>query len=572
MAWLFGDVTKNPDGELQAEVPGYGDDLDSWTASNLGHIIMLGPREAHTKLELTGTPGMCSGVYYALTFQLTKWEMKVHKADEEIEVSPVHAQYYQLTAKQKEELEAKIKAGLASAAQSISDYELLKHDERKYQEFKNYYDTKDEHSLRAVFIDQVDVHTGDGISMRSIVSRWPTLISDFMRLTPDDLDPDKVKGKLGISKAEAVVLVTKNKLYNEWKSMFIREVESRLERIRSLVLSRETSIREYREWLKPYVARFKMLEQAFEAPARRKEELTSFIRAGGQAVSTSRVRVWVWKDFQPAELKRMAPELIAEKPIHPYDEWTKRNVIFHPKWGLVREYPWIVGRTPGGGMWADEAAKWIYDSWMVKHRLYYGFLEIIFDRTNIRGADGHEIEDGLFDINGLVMSQNALLAKLMELKAKQEELERYIDSLLGIKPTPEAVIAPEKLEEEKLRLKEAKAELKKEEAKQKELERRAKATKDEAERARLELEAVQQKKKVEGAKKDIAGRERVIELMAGPKVGWQLPFGMIAFRPGGHYERMLEERLTKYYAKAVAENVYAPTVSFLKEKFGFGRP
>ena len=54
MTWLFGDITKNLDGELQAPVPGLGKSLDSWTADNLGHIVILGPREAHTKLNLTG--------------------------------------------------------------------------------------------------------------------------------------------------------------------------------------------------------------------------------------------------------------------------------------------------------------------------------------------------------------------------------------------------------------------------------------------------------------------------------------------------------------------------------------
>jgi len=574
MGWLLEDLSKNLDGELQAPVPGYDGTLDRWGAENLGRIVVMGPREAHTRLNLTGPPGACSNVYYSLCFQLRKWEMQVQKASEDVEVSPVHAQYYQLTAKQKEDLEAKIKSGLASAAQAVSDYELLKHDERKYQEFKNYYDTKDEHSLRAVFIDQVDVHTGDGISMRSIVSRWPTLISDFLRLTPEDTDPDKLKDRLKISKAEGVVLVTKNKLYNEWKSMFISEVEERLKRIRSLILSRESSINEYREWLKPYVTRFKLLEQAFETPERRKTERTSFMRAGGHAVSTSRVVLWVWKDFQPTELKRMTPELIGEKPIRPDDKWTRQNVIFHPEWGLVKKYPWIAGRTASGKTWVDDAVKWIYDdqNWMVKHRLYYGFLEIVFDRTNYRAADGHELEDGVWDVNALVMSQNALLAKCLEVKAKQEELERYIDRLLGIKPSPEGVIEPGALEKERFRLQESKAQLKKEEIKQNELEKRAKASKDKAEKARLGLEALEQKKKVERMRGDIKMREETLEMMVGPKVRPGLPFGMIAFRPGGNYERNLEERLTKYFAKAVAENVFLPTVAFLKDKFGFGKP
>jgi len=552
--WIFEDFSKNPFGELQARFSGFDGTLDNWTADNLGHIVMLGPREAYTSLNLTGPPGSCSSVYYSLCFQLGKWEMQVQKASEEIEVSPVHAQYYQLTMRQKEELEGKIKAGLASAAQAVSDFELLRHDQRKYQEFKNYYDTKDEHSLRAVFVDQVDIHTGDGISIRSIVSRWPTLISDFMRLAAGDTDVDKVKDKLGVSKAEAVVLVTKNKLYNEWKSLFIKEVEGRLGRIEGLLLSRQRSIDEYREWLKPYVARFKLINQSFESPAARKEESTSFFKAGGHAVSTSKVSLWVWKDFQPTELKRMAPELIGEKPIDPYDNWTKKNVIFHPKWGLVKKYPWIAGEVKPGVMWADEAAKQIKKNWMVPHRLYYGFIGIDFIRSNMRGADGAELEDGTWKVNGLVMSQNALLAKLMELKAKQEEFERYINDLLGIKATPEKVSSAEQEKENLGELRKKLAELKK---------REVSAEKTEREKAKSEIKGISGK---------IAEKEKLIGLIEGPREMPKLPLGMIAFRNRGDYERMLEERLTKYFAKAVAENLYVPVVSFLKSKFGYGKP
>ena len=179
MTWLLGDFSRDPWKDTFTHRVG-DVKLSSWTLDNLGKIVCLGPFEGHTTLDLTAPPGVASGVYYGMVFQLGKWEFKVHKADEAIEVSPVHAQYYQLTLKQKEDLEAKIKSGLGQAAQAIGDFELLKHDERKYQEFLNYHESRDEHSLRAVFIDQVDVHNGD-TGLRQIVQRWPTIIADFMR-------------------------------------------------------------------------------------------------------------------------------------------------------------------------------------------------------------------------------------------------------------------------------------------------------------------------------------------------------------------------------------------------------
>ena len=69
---------------------------------------------------------------------------------------------------------------------------------------------------------------------------------------------------------------------------------------------------------------------------------------------------------------------------------------------------------------------------------YYTFIEVKFDRTDMRTADGSMIEDGMFWVNALLLSQNALLAKMLELKAKQEELEMYINDLLGL-PQPEEV-------------------------------------------------------------------------------------------------------------------------------------
>jgi len=566
MAWIFGNLDKNENGEMSAPV---GDTiLGKWGMHNLGRIVMLGPLEAYTKIDYTGAPGATSGIYYSLCFQLRKWEMQVFKASESIDVSPMHSAYYQLTMKQKEELEARIKSGLASVAQTISDYELLKHDERKYLEFKHYAETKDEHSLRAVFIDQVDAHTGEGVSMRTIVSRWPTLISDFMRLTPDDTDPDKLRQRLGISKAEAVVLVTKNKLYNEWKSMFMREVEQRLERIQGLVRARENSIEEYRNWLKPYIARFKMLEQSFETPGGRAGGLTSFVRASGHAVSSSQVKLWVWKDFQPTELKRFAPELMAEKPVPAYDDWLKKNVIFHPEWGLVTEYPWITGRDKNGVMWADKTAKEIIDSnWMIKKRLYYGFMEITFNKGNVRMPSGSEIEDGVFTVNGLLMSQNALLAKLMELKAKEEELEHYISDLLGIKPT----LVGRPYQEEKVKLTELEVQLEQDKTSLKDLKKRIGSEKDKAQKAKLELERARKEDAIVKIEKDIGEKKELIGLMEHEK-SRRLPWGMTAFRPAGPYERNFEERVAKYFAKAVAENFFVPTVSFLKEKIGFGKP
>ncbi|MEM7819756.1 MAG: hypothetical protein QXD48_02925 [Candidatus Aenigmatarchaeota archaeon] len=431
-----------------------------------GRAICACPFEAHTAIDFTGQPGSCSGLYYSLVFQLGKWEYFVKKVDEWIEVSPVHAQYYQLTQQQKSELEGKIKVGLASASQAVADLELLLHDYRKYKEFLRYFgyrtrkeiekekktkieeieddelfldeDEKnvkkrlDNHSLKAVFIDQVDVHTGEGISMRSIVQRWPTLISDFMRMSDEDLDVNNVMKKLDVSRAEAVVLVTKNKLFLEWKNIFGSEIKSRYRRIKELVNSRKKSVDEYRDWLRPIIARHKMLKEGLATPGGRAGALISPVTSVGHATSSARIVLWVWKDFTPSEIFKGGGgeelgRLIAEGKITPYDKWTKKNLIFGRKYGLINAYPWITNE------WVKNKLNEFYDNrWLTRNVPYYSFFIITLDRTNIRTPTGGEVEDGVFDVNLVVMSQNVLFVKLLELAAKQEELNKYIDELLGI--------------------------------------------------------------------------------------------------------------------------------------------
>ena len=486
----------------------------------LGRWVVGLPFEAHTRVNLTGPPGAVMGTYFSLVFQLRKWEYMVQRADEWIEVSPVHAQYYQITQKQKEELEARIKQGLGSISQMIADWELVRHDERKYREFLNYFglefndnefkerkEKRDEHSVKAVFIDLVDVHTGEGISMRSIVSRWPTLITDFMKLSDDDMDPSNVMKKLDVSKAEAVVLVTKNKLYNQWKQLFEPEIRTRYRSIIEVMKSREESVKQYRDWLKPYIAKHKTIQEGLLNPGRREMLSTLFVSPAGQAVSLNMIELWVWKDFAPIEIFRGGTEeaarLTAEGRLTPYDEWTKRNVIFHKGHGLVTRYPWITD------IWVKEQLNYIYNRtnprWMLRHKYYYTFFVIRTEKSNIRMPTGAELEDGIFDVNAIMMSQNALFAKLLELRAKQADFNMYVDSLLGL----HRMTKPEEMP---------------------------------------------------------------------PRMDWKKPvsdfFGKFSlamqFAKAGPYEKDFDDRLTKVYFAGMARERYSVIVSFIKRKMGAG--
>ncbi|MBI4162902.1 MAG: hypothetical protein HY513_04415 [Candidatus Aenigmarchaeota archaeon] len=512
-----------------------------------GHAIAGAYLERATEIDFTGPPGSVIGLYYSLMFQLGKWEWQTAKADEWIEVSPTHAQYYQLTHKQKEDLENKIKSGLASASQSVADLELMKHDERKYKEFLHYLGYKtyselraagkktrnvppeemdlidvdmsmdekerqkaiDNHSLRAVFIDQVDMHTGEGISIRSIVSRWPTLISDFMRMDDGDIDVEKAMKKLDISRAEAVVLVTKNKLYNEWKKLFLPEIRNRYRRITELVRSRNASVDSYRKWLEPYIMRHKMLEEGMADQGRRSGHLKSFMSVQGQAIAYSNIEIWAWKDFLTPEVFKMPGELAAKKPIPIVDPWTKKELIFNEKYGLIADHPWITDE------WVTNQANEMLGpgGWITStpNRNYYTFIIIKLDKTNIRMPTGEEMEDGTFDVGMTIMSKNAMFCKLLQLKAKEEETQQYINKLLGLPVTnEEALLAGKQFEPKKTR-------------------------------------SIQK---------------------ARDFFGW---FGMnFQLYKGGPYERDWDERLTKFYLMPMAKERYGAVIGFIKKKIGYG--
>jgi len=501
--FILGDIKRGHEWGEQFKDEYKNEALNKWWRPNLGKCVIAGPLDQHTQLDLTGPPGCISKVYYGLLFQLRKWEFTVHRASEHIEVSPVHAQYYQLTMKQKEDIENKIKAGLTSASQAIADFELLKHDERKYGEFYDYIKNKDEHSLRAVFIDQVDVHTGE-TAIRNIVTRWPTLIVDFLRLTESDTNTDEIKKKLDVSKAEAVVLSTKNRLYNEWKKLFGPEIEKRRNRIKELLQSREHSINEYREWLKPYITRHRLLKESLQTDELRKVQTTAFVPMVGQATSFAQVNIWAWKYFPRLEPKKKAGEIEALRPLDAYDDFVKKELIFHPEHGLIADYPWITEK------WAAEKAKEIKQNWLTPGRLYYTFYEITLDKATMRNADGSEIEDGIFYINSIFISQNALLAKLMELKAKQEEVEMYVNKIIGIHKE-------EKPEEKK-----------------------------------------------EGAKKKVQPLLQSLKKVKIPKSDW------FTFFQRGPYEINFEDRIVMDLRRMGAYR-YTPIIALIKERFGFGQ-
>ncbi len=522
----------------------------------LGKFLCISPHEIegsnqYISLNFTGPPGSASGLYDSLFFWMLKQDWNVEKVDESIEVSPTHAQYYQLTLAQKQALEGTIKTGLASAAQAVADFELINHDLRKYKEILDYFTRKDEHALKAMFIDQVDIHTGDGISLRSIVMRWPTIIHDFMRVRKeDDIEPKK----LGVSQAECVILKTKFKLYQEWKNLFGTAAKERYERLKGLVESRKSTIEEYRKWLKPYITKFKMMKLGHETEGGRLGTLRAFYDLTGQASFSNSIKIWAWKPFRTAEARKPTAETTDKFVIHPYDRYVRETIILNDKIGLAKIYPWLKNKIDAGkakklkiveqgiisageATVADEMIDSILENdWNLGKRLdptrlYYVFMTFDIIRVGKRAPD-FEFEDITFDIKTFLLSQNILLVKYLELKCREKEFEKSIDILLGLK-SEEGEIA-ELVKKEYPELFGAKPEQKQ----------------------TIVTEFGDALKSMSAALRSLAGSFSVVSKIFGKFV-----------RPGP-YENTFGERITQYYLRPMGRDYFGAITGFLKTKMG----
>jgi hypothetical protein len=465
--------------------PPAGEEID------YGEGINATPFDAEEYLDFTTPPGKASGVYYGIVFQLPKWGFVRFKVEESIFVSPVFKPYYDLTIAQREQLQQQIKAGLASIATAISDLELVSHDLRKYKEFMDYYKTfelgkkllkegkeegrnlllRADQTFRSIFIDQVDAHTdlpNTPIALRSIVVRWPTIISDFMRLTDEDVDPKKITKKLNISEAEAVILATKNKLFLEWRDqLFLPTVKERYENLRKLVEARRKSVEEYKEMLKPTIARYKMINDALMFPKGRSAMLRSaFVRPDTQAISLDSMLIWAWKPFAPSEKYKITRELpLTEIPAKKAGfsrreiEDIRKNVSGFK--GYVKALPAEPSVDRIVRMIKERIEKQYnvklsgYDIYLAREELikefenglkglqttggeawvfspYFFFIEIPVARTVIRTVDGKELEN--LSINRLktaTNTQNIIIGRLLEIKAREKQMENYIKQLMG---------------------------------------------------------------------------------------------------------------------------------------------
>jgi hypothetical protein len=540
-----------------------------------GQMFHVAPFNQRTVMDLTVPFGKASGIFYSLMFYLAKVGYQVFKVEDWEEVSPVSAEYYSITTAQKQQLENQIKTGLGSLGLAFADFELLLHDYRKYMEFMDYYEklevgketkdekmvTESEQSLKAIFIDQVDVHTGEGIALKMIAPRWPTIIADFMRLKDEDTEPQIIAKNYQVSEAEGVVLATKNKLYKEWRDkLFKPNIVERYARLKVMMNARKKSVDEYRNMLKPYIARYRSIRELGETPEGRSLlEMHSWKRPGVQAVSMEFTTTWAWKQFHAYEPFRTSTVGEVERkdvlkiPFPPaFKQMLKNNYRVLKDEGLDKVDTSKNGIEPIDE-WVMAFIPYIEDKYKVKltpvdilktrNNLiekfidpYFIVLELRARRTVLRLPDGSQRENIVYDpFISYFDSQNMILLRLLELKAKEIEQENYISEMLG--ETAEGKKLKDMIETDYPKVFESEKEKPKVEEKPKDI-----------------LSGIFKTFKAEGKgellKKSVA------------KTSFPIKF----FKPGP-YETTFDDRVTGQYFREVAGK-YEEAVSYLKSLVG----
>ncbi len=395
-------------------------------------------------MNLTTLEGQAEIVYNVFMYRLAKWRWNMVKVNESIVLTPTPPPAFSSLLSQKERLEGMIKSGLASAAQAVADYELLKHDERKYREILDYFERakEDEHVLRALFVDRVDAYTGEGYSMISMAKRWPTIISDFIKMKSEWKDTETIRKELKVSQAEAVVLKTKNELFKEWKARFFPDVKERYERLKVLLKSREKSIYEYRNWLKPYIAKLKVIREAPEIQPSTIDfhDPTKFAHTPSGLVSAN---FWIWRGCTPEEVGK--PLMVSgwgEVPL--YDDWVKENIpLLEQKYDLDindkivknviasatgKTHTVAHKKSVGGNVIA------LYPAPKIDERyIYYTLIDLDYRCEYKKASTGPMVmEDQYWDFNTFFISKNFLLFMLLELWCLEQKFNREIDEIIGI--------------------------------------------------------------------------------------------------------------------------------------------
>ena len=464
-----------------------------------GEGIFAPPLESVKYLDLEFPMGAGSGTYISLLYQLGKWGYDIYEVQHSIEVSPIYKDYYSLVMEQKQQLDSQIRNGFAALMQAVQDFELIDHDLRKYSEYLKWFadlvkakkkyekaqkiKNKDgirraqeeyreaQHVIKSMFIDQVDAHTGEGLSLRGIAPRWPTIISDFMDLFDDDVDVSDIQERLDVPRAEAIILKTKQELYLDWKERFLTNIISRYKRLKQLAMGRKYSIKDTRDDLIPLISRYKAVKDMRSTPKEAVDLAHHWLRPDSQALSMDKTLVWAWKPFvikgEPFPYPRIGKDITLKEagfnrderkilkkegiteipplPGVPIMDKHVRNIMkmiyaehgvrlsvvdvvrhvedLHRNFSSPEPYEGDFLRGPAEAIRAGPRWEW---------SPYYIFVKLPVEKLVLKLPNGTMLEDMMFNgMQAANATQNIIIGHLLERQAILEKDRREIAMMLG---------------------------------------------------------------------------------------------------------------------------------------------
>lgn len=426
--------------ELDKMIPKTGDDdISQGFIRRVEQMTLRYNPTVPTRTSLTVLTGLVNNMN-------NRWEFWVNKVDDWHDISPSHPAYQSVT-HQKHELIRQAKEGLAQIDRAISDTELLMHDARRYKEILKFFSEKDEHSLKAMFIDQVDVNLPEGVSLRSIAPRWPTIIADFQELEDEHDDAEKIMKKIDVSKAEAVILATKTRLYKKWKEFFGNEIKGRYKYIMQRLLGRRASITEYMNWVRPVIRRILQLREVDDKYLIMHMNLPI---GAGMPIATQYIEYWAWtrmEGFESDEVHKTvreiyltsgtrklypglgkgqygaSPNAVPKFIVEPYDDVVKKIVPEIEKYHGIKITKEDV----------LEARRRLFTQGSPSS-LWYVLIQIPVFIQEWKMPNGLDIEDvDLYPLSAIFISHNMLLVRILEIIAEEKKVDIYIEELLGKK-------------------------------------------------------------------------------------------------------------------------------------------
>ncbi len=199
------------------------------------------------EIVAAGDAGFPTPVYFGMIDFMKKKGYFVKKVTDWLEISPRSAFYQDMMTK-KSNIEQSLGRILPAVSDVRRDMELIKHDLRKLENVMSHFETKDVSILKSDFVDLVDAHSP--ISMISLANsgRFPTIIVDFYKCrSASDVE------NLKISQGEKQIIRNKWQLFTEWKIRYGKDITGKVAMLREQLRSREASLKNYKETLKPYV-------------------------------------------------------------------------------------------------------------------------------------------------------------------------------------------------------------------------------------------------------------------------------------------------------------------------------